>query len=390
MRRLLLFGMALAFMETVLFTALAPLVPDLAEELDLSASQVGVLSAAYPAGMVTAAVPVGYAASRFGPRATATAGLWALAAGSLGFAFCGSPIALDLARFLQGAGSAAAWGGALTWIVGAVPAADRGAATGKMISVSFVGILLGPAIGAVAASAGRQDTFSAVGFGLVLVALWRGPHGMSAPRAERERASLRPFRQPALLICLCTLLTLGVLAGTMTALGPLLLAERGLGAGAIALCFIFAAAPSVLLTAVLGRRLSQSGLVGFCTTMLFVAGPVLPLTTVPDGRLLAATLFAVAVGLEFINFNPLMLMMSMVAERLDASQGLAMSLANGAWGLGAAAGGLCLSKLADVTSIATALSAAGAIAFITATTVALSARSGILLSEAPPTRQPAS
>ena len=82
LRALLVFGVLLAFMETVLYTALSPLIPELARELSLSATQVGTMTAAYPAGLVVASVPVGYAASRGGPRVTAVVGLWVLALGA--------------------------------------------------------------------------------------------------------------------------------------------------------------------------------------------------------------------------------------------------------------------------------------------------------------------
>jgi MFS family permease len=376
---LLVFGVLLAFMETVLYTALSPLIPELARELSLSATQVGTMTAAYPAGLVVASVPVGYAASRGGPRVTAVVGLWVLAFGSLLFALMHSAVELDVARFLQGAGSAAAWGGALAWLAAAYPLADRGGAIGIQISAAFLGILLGPAIGAVAASAGRQGTFTVIGVGLALVALWGGPRRASiTPRSSREHVSLRSFRHPALLASLACVVALGVLAGTLTALGPLLLAERGLGASAIAACFICAAGPQLLFTSALGRRLGRSGLLQFCIAMMLLSALLLPLTTVPTGQVMTAVLFSVVVGVEFITFNPLLLLTSSVAERLDRSQGLAMSLANGAWGLGAAAGGLCLARLADATSISGGFLAAGLIALTAGATLAAAMRAGVL------------
>lgn len=379
LRTLLAFGMLLAFMETVLFTALPPLIPELAREFSLSATGVGTLTSAYPAGMVIAAAPVGYAAGRLGPRLTASIGLWVLAFGSLGFAFMGSGAELVLARFLQGAGSSAAWAGALAWLAAAYPVAERGAAMGTMVSAAFLGIFLGPALGAVAASAGRQATFTIVAIGLGLVALWSGPRSLATPRGSRPaQASLRSLRHTALLVALGSLLALGVLAGAMSALGPILLADRGLGAGAIALCFICAAAPQVLLTSALGRRLGRSGLVQFCIAMLLSSAVLLPLSTAPTGQWATAVLVSVVVVVEFISFNPLMLLTSAAAEQADTSQGLAMSLANGAWGLGAAAGGLCLAKLADATTLSGAFLAAGLIALLTALALAAAWRAGVL------------
>jgi predicted MFS family arabinose efflux permease len=163
----------------------------------------------------------------------------------------------------------------------------------------------------------------------------------------------------------------------LTALGPLLLAERGLGAGAIAACFVCAAAPQLLFTPALGRRLARSGLVEFCIAMFLLSALLLPLTTVPTGQLTTAAVFSVVVGGEFITFNPLLLLTSSTAERLERSQGLAMSMANGAWGLGAAAGGLCVARVADATSIAGGFVAAGFIAFTAGVVLATALRRGV-------------
>ena len=62
--RLLVFAMLLGFMETVLDTALSPSIPGLVRDLGRSTPQVGTLTAACPAGIVLASVPVGT------PRAT--------------------------------------------------------------------------------------------------------------------------------------------------------------------------------------------------------------------------------------------------------------------------------------------------------------------------------
>jgi MFS family permease len=377
-RELLAFAVMLGLFETVLFMALAPLVPVLLRELHLSTTDVGLMGAAYPAGAVLAAVPVGYVMGAIGPRTMSVTGLWGLAIGSLAFAIGNSAITLDLARVLQGAGSAAAWGGALAWIAAAYPVAERGRAMGITFSAAFVGILLGPVIGAVAASAGREVTFMIVAGGLSLVALWGGPRHMAVARPTRERTSLAAFRHPALLLSLGCVSAQGVVSGLTSALGPVLLASRDLGAGAIAACFLAAAAPQIVLTPLLGRRLGRSGLVQFCIVGTLLAAPLIPLATVPSGPLGTAAIFSLVVAVEYIVFNPLMLLASSVAERLGRSQGFTMSLANGCWGLGAAVGSLGLAKLADSTSLSDAFAAAGLITLVTAVVLAAGFRARIL------------
>jgi MFS family permease len=69
-----------------------------------------------------------------------------LSVGTLGFAFSTTAVALDLSRFLQGAGTAAAW------VAASYHVADRGGAMGAAFAGAFAGIVVGPAIGAAAAS----------------------------------------------------------------------------------------------------------------------------------------------------------------------------------------------------------------------------------------------
>ena len=66
MRRLLLLVGALVFVDTMLYSALAPLLPHLAVELDLSKTRAGVLVAAYAAGALLGGLPGGVASARLG------------------------------------------------------------------------------------------------------------------------------------------------------------------------------------------------------------------------------------------------------------------------------------------------------------------------------------
>ena len=74
MRRLLLLASAIVFVDTAFYAAITPLLPTYVEELDLSKSAAGVLSAAYPAGTFAGALPGGWLAARAGVRPTALLG----------------------------------------------------------------------------------------------------------------------------------------------------------------------------------------------------------------------------------------------------------------------------------------------------------------------------
>ena len=59
MRRLFLLVATVVFVDTMFFAAVAPLLPHYSDELDLSKTAAGVLTAAYPAGTFAGSLPGG-------------------------------------------------------------------------------------------------------------------------------------------------------------------------------------------------------------------------------------------------------------------------------------------------------------------------------------------
>ena len=129
LRRLLLLASAIVFIDAMFFAAIVPLLPQFVEEFDLSKTGAGILAAAYPAGTLLGSLPGGWIAARLGVRATVVVGLALLITASITFAFSNSIVVLDIARFVQGLGSAASWAGALGWLIGAAPRSSRRAAS---------------------------------------------------------------------------------------------------------------------------------------------------------------------------------------------------------------------------------------------------------------------
>ena len=75
MRRLFLLVSAVVLVDTMFFAAVAPLLPHFADELGLSKTASGVLTAAYPAGTFVGSIPAGWLASRWGVKPTLLLGL---------------------------------------------------------------------------------------------------------------------------------------------------------------------------------------------------------------------------------------------------------------------------------------------------------------------------
>ena len=124
MRRLLLLVCVVIFVETMLYSALIPLLPHYRDEFGLSKSAAGLLVAAYAAGALAAALPGGIAAARYGPRRAMLIGIALMGIASLGFGFAGDAWTLGISRFAQGVGGSLAWAGALTWLIAASPSRD--------------------------------------------------------------------------------------------------------------------------------------------------------------------------------------------------------------------------------------------------------------------------
>ena len=171
MRRLLPLVCVVIFVETMLYSALVPLLPHYKHEFGLSKSAAGLLVGAYAAGALVAALPGGIAAARYGPRRALLIGVALMGVASLAFGFAGDAWSLGIARFAQGVGGSLAWAGALTWLIAASPVTRRGEMLGTAIGSAIFGALLGPAVGALADHVGPREVFVGLaGLSLVLIA----------------------------------------------------------------------------------------------------------------------------------------------------------------------------------------------------------------------------
>ena len=90
-RRLLLLVSSIIFVDTLLFTALTPLVPGYVDEFDLSKAGAGLLVGAYGAGALFGGIPGGLAAAKYGPKRAVVAGLLLLSLASFAFAAADAP-----------------------------------------------------------------------------------------------------------------------------------------------------------------------------------------------------------------------------------------------------------------------------------------------------------
>ncbi len=69
-RRLLILVSVIIFADTMLFSAIIPLIPVFADDYGLSKLEAGLLVGAYGAGAMVGGIPAGLAAGRIGPKRT--------------------------------------------------------------------------------------------------------------------------------------------------------------------------------------------------------------------------------------------------------------------------------------------------------------------------------
>ena len=347
MRRLLLLVCAIVLADTMLYAALAPLLPQYADEYGLSKGEAGLLVGAYAAGALVGALPGGLAAARFGPRRAVLGGLVLMAVASIAFGFAGSALALGVARFAQGVGSALSWTGGLSWLVAGTPRERRGEMIGTAMGAAIFGALLGPAVGAAAEWLGPRVVFSGIAvIAVVLIALALRTSPTPAD-PQPARAYLGVIRQPVVLGALWLIVMPAVLFGVISVLIPLELGDAGWSAAAIAAAFIGAAALETVVAPFWGRFSDRRG--RLLPLRIALAGGIvvtsaLALADLP--WLIVALLVATAVTFGAF-WAPAMALLADGAERIGLAQGLAFGLLNASWGAGNAVGPALGGALAD-------------------------------------------
>lgn len=352
MRRLLALVGAVVLVDTMFFSALTPLLPGYADELGLSKAEAGLLAAAYPLGVLLAALPSGFVAARVGVRPTVLAGLAVMAATTLTFGLAESYGLLLGARFAQGAASAFAWTAGLSWLIAAAPAARRGELIGSAMAAAIVGALLGPVVGGISAEVGTGPTFGAIAALTVVVAVWAAR--TSAPAAEATpppRAVLRTLVEPRILGAAWFVVLPALLFGTLGVLAPLRLDVLGLSAVAIGGAFLVSAAIEAALSPFLGRLSDRRGRLVPIRAGLVASAAVCSLLPWLDQRWALAALIGVC-GISFGMFwAPGMSQLADLAEARGLPHAHGFALVSIAWApgqaLGAAGGGALAQATAD-------------------------------------------
>ncbi|HYZ81788.1 MAG TPA: MFS transporter, partial [Solirubrobacteraceae bacterium] len=176
----------LLLFESAMYSAVTPVLPHYAHVLGASKPAVGILTGAYPAGIIPGSLVGAWIAHRAGVRRTCLIGLLLFAGSIVGFGFGTSIVTLDALRFLQGAGCGFIWGGGLTWVIAVAPRERRGAMLGSVIGAAIFGTLLGPILGTLAVTLGTGPVFAVVGAIALALAVWTAGHPEPTPQTPEH------------------------------------------------------------------------------------------------------------------------------------------------------------------------------------------------------------
>ena len=354
-RRLFVVASMIVVQDLAFFAAISPLLPTYVDDLSLSETQAGVLTAAYPAGTLLAGLPAGFMAARLGPRATVIAGLALMAVSSTVFGFAERIELLDASRFMQGVAGAMTWSGAFTWVLETESRERRGATIGKLFGIAVAGALLGPPLGALAEAVGTELVFGMVMVvSVILIGVASRLPDAGVASRDSVRDVLRTIATRPIVIAAALLTIPSIEFGATGVLVPLRIDELGGGAGVIALGFTLGAAMEASFSPISGRLADRrSWREPYIAGLALTAVPIAVIAVVATLPLTVVAVVVASIGAG-VCFTPATKRISDQTEATGLHLGMAAGVTNIAWAggevLGAGAGG----AVADAVGLQTA------------------------------------
>lgn len=338
MRRILFLTGTIVFLDAMLFGAIIPLLPHFVDTYDLSKTEAGLLLGAYGAGALLGGVPGGLLVGRIGPKRGVLVGLTLLAVASLAFAVSGGPVALGLARFVQGLSSATTWAGALAWVAVSVPREHRGQALGAVFGVAVFGFVVGPMFGGLADLVGIEASFVAIALVAACLVVALVPVQPPLREETSPRAIGSALRDRAFLGGLWLNTLPALFFGVLDVLVPLRFDAAGYGALAIAGVFVAAGLVEVVMNPLIGRVSDRRGRL-YPVRIGLIASIAVACAIAFATEPAVIALLVVASSVSFGGFyTPGMALVADRAERARLPQGIGFGVTNTAWAVGALTG----------------------------------------------------
>ncbi len=175
-------AIAAGALGTLGFSVTAPLLPDLARELDVSRASIGVVQAAVSLPGVLLSILIGYFADRFGRRKVVLVSLLVFTTFGVAGFFARSFWGLAAVRFLQGAGTSGILGLGIVLVGDLFEGPARTRAMGFNLSGTTLANMMGPILSGVVGQGGVFRPFLMFLVGIPL-GLWLSRMPADPPRA---------------------------------------------------------------------------------------------------------------------------------------------------------------------------------------------------------------
>lgn len=343
--------------ESVLYSVVTPVLPHYAHQFGASKTAIGVLAAAYPAGMLPGSLLGGWIATRAGVRRTTVIGLLLFTVSITPFGFGSAIPVLDGLRFVQGVACGCIWGGGLAWVIAIAPRGRRGEVLGSVFASAIFGTLIGPVLGTIAVASGTRLVFVCVGGVSLGLTAWTLGHAEPPPAKLGAGAPLRALaRSPRLLLGFWLILLEACTIGATNTLLPLRLSRLGASGVAIGVTFVLASLIAMVGTPAVGRIVDRRGIMLPLIAGLSVTAVLIALLPLPQSALLLAVLTVLALGGPLTaTTNPAMSLMTDAVDRIGAAIAFGSMLLNLAWAMGETIGAPAAAILSRATSDAVPL-----------------------------------
>lgn len=371
-RRLLALLAAAMVVDTAGYSAITPLLPHLAQTYELGRAGTGLLTAAYPVGIIGMALPAAWLVARVGPRRVTLVSLATVAGASIAFGLAPGIALIAAARVAQGMAAAGLWAAALAWAIAVAPPSRRSEALGTVVGAAIVGAVGGPVLGALGDWIGTGVVFSAFAAVPAAIAWWVA--GAPEPPAAQRDGGLAGMRAALgdhgvrLGAWLMLVPSLGFSA--LALLVPLRLDTAGWGAAAIAAVFLTTAGAEAAASPVAGRMTDRHGPLVPAWVALAVGGAGLALLAAPGSPWLVAAAVPLTGAVLGSLWTPAMSLLAAGAEARGVDPAFGFGLANLVWGLATAFGGAAGGGLAELAGDAATFAVVAAVALVSAALVA--------------------
>jgi multidrug resistance protein len=333
---------AATFTDIVALGVAVPVLPDLGRHLGASPAMIGLLFGSFGATMLVVSLPMGAVSDRIGRRAPMLAGLVALAASTLLFAYALRLPSLFAARLVQGAADATTWVVGFALVADLYPPEERGRVAGLILGGTSVAYLVGPSIGGWLYEIGGIRMPFLVVTGMAALTLI----GFLWLRLPDHRATREPIpfgallRHPQVLTCGVVVL---LMAGTMTMFEPVFVLflqdTLHISPARVGTVFAAAALANTIFHPVVGRMSDRWGARRLVGIGMIAWSLALPLLAYASSFRLAVVLCVLqAATFALVGAPSLTFMADATSEAGLGSFGTAYGMYNAIWAVGLLAG----------------------------------------------------